>query len=315
MAELDQITATTNRKVLKTIPDQYNNVFVAFREMVRLGNTEKQSGHQVQISFEYQETSAGGYVDGDHAALTPAEETIIAGNYFDWTYALVPMYMSKRETRRNAGKERIFNLAEKKGASAMKRLMRLQNTYIYTGDGTSNTPLGFDYFIKTTGTTGQLVISTWTTWQGKTKTVTGGVSSLVMDDINDLIADCMDEDHNPKIALCDYDIWQRLQALTNPQIVYQGEKYATRQLNGKEFEASGMIFVFDRHAPASKIYLIDPETWWLVYDGPKKTFGIEARGWREREDYGGWTLQYVVGLTGQNTCDQPRNNGILTITA
>ena len=311
---LDQITATTNRKVIKEMPDQYFNKAVAMREMYKLGNTEKQTGHQVHLAFEYAETSAGGYVDGDHAALTPAEETIIVGTYFSWCYALVPMYMSQREARRNAGPEQLFNLAEKKGKSAMKRLVNLQNTYMYTGLGTSNRPLGFDYFIKTTGTVGDLDITVYTTYQGKTKTVSGGIGSLVIDDVNDLIADCMDDNEGPKIALSDWDIWQRLQAITNPQAIYTGDKYQGRQLNGKWFEASGMLFVFDRGAPANTIYLIDPETWYLIYNGPGSTYGVELGQWEKRIDYGK-TLQYVVSLTGQNICINSKKNGKLTITS
>lgn len=309
---LDQLTSTTTRKVIKVMPDQYHNRFVAMREMYRMGNVQKQTGREVHAAFEYQETSAGGYVDGDHTALTPAEETIIVGTYFSWCYALVPMYMSQREARKNSGPEQLFNLAEKKGDAAMKRLQRLQNTYIYTGVGTSNTPLGFDYFIKTSGTVGDLDIGTYTTYQGKTKTISGGVGALIMDDINDLMADCMDDNEGPKIALSDWDIWQQLQKLTNPQATYVGEKYSARQLNGKSFEASAMTFVFDKHAPAGKIYLIDPETWYLIYNGPESTYGVELGSWEKRVDYGA-TLQYVVALTGQNICVNSRKNGVLTI--
>lgn len=309
---LAEMEAITNRKILKECPDTYHNKFVALGQMFQDVPVEQQSGRAVQIPFQYRETDQGGYYDGSHTALTVAQYSTIVGGYLDWSYLYIDEYINHKEMAQNSGKEAFVNLMDNRGADIVKKAKRLHCVNTYTGTLSSNEITGFDYWLQTGGTVANTDTAVYTTFASNLKTQTGGVSSLSKDDLNDILVDIYTDTGEPRLAFAGWDIWQRLQAITEGQVRYgQGEG---RKINAPSFQIDNVTFYFDSYAPANYIYFIDPTSWKWIVNGPKSTYGLSADKWEKNPTYVK-TWQKIVTWCGQLVCINPRLNGKYTITA
>jgi len=312
MAILAEMDAITNRKILDYCPDTYHNDFVCLRETFRTMTVLQQSGKAVQIPFKYRETNQGGYYDGSHTQLTVAKYSTIVGGYLGWSHLYVDEYIGGDEMAENSGPEAFVDLMEQRGKDIVDRAMRLHCTNAYSGTMSSNEIMGFAGWLLSSGSVAEIDVGVYTTFASNLKTQTGGVSAMTKDDLNDLLVDIFTDSGNPRLAFCDWNIWQRLQALTEAQVRYEpGEG---RKINAQWFDLNNVRFYFDSHATANKIYFIDPTTWRWIVKGPKKTYGITVGKWHDRNDYVD-TKQKVVKWCGQLVCIDARRNGVYTITA
>lgn len=317
MAETTGISISTKRLYAMLIDNNFNqhNALAAARTK---WTQKTPSGSEYVMPTGADEVADLAFYDGTDTALPSTTEanTLFRGPTLPWTFSHAITYIDHATRARNVGKERVFGEMIERGEIAAESHMRLLNTNITQGDGTSNTISGFPDFVNTSGNYAGVTQASGFWASNAAVTVTGGVTNLTIDKVNNAINLSLGRiEGEPGLdVFTSWAVQRQLQTLGgqqqragHPAPVFD---FGTKSDGSPSIRTQGFEWIFDRAmdvASDNTIYFIPPSVMDWIYD-----LNNEAKPWHDLTARISTMAITFLGF-GNMACRRPNATAKITI--
>ena len=203
----------------------------------------------------------GSYSGYDSISLTP--QAGISAAEYDWKQYAGSISISGIEEAKNNGEQEIINLLEAKIMQAEESMREGFNTMFY-GDGTGNSGKnwnGLGNLIEASGTVGNINRATAGNeyWQSYENNTAGALTIAQMATAYNTVS--VGNDH-PDLVLTTQTLFEKYEALLQPQLRYTDAKTADAGFQNLLFKAAPVVF--DAACTAGVMYFINSKYLTLV---------------------------------------------------
>ena len=201
----------------------------------------------------------GSYSGYDTISLTP--QTGISAAEYDWKQYAGSISISGIEEAKNNGEQEIINLLEAKIMQAEESMREGFNTMFY-GDGTGNSGKdwnGLGNLVESGNTVGNINSSTYSYWQSYEENTATALTLAQMATAYNTVS--VGNDH-PDLVLTTQTLFEKYEALLQPQLRYTDAKTADAGFQNLLFKAAPVVF--DASCTAGIMYFMNSKYITLV---------------------------------------------------
>ena len=260
-SNFDNLLTTTLANYRSTLTD---NVFTARPLTYKLmegGRIRMLNGGTkiVEPLIYGQNSTVGSYSGYETLSLTPQEG--ISAAEFDWKQYAASIAISGIEEAKNNGEQEIINLLEAKIMQA-EESMRESFNQMFFADGTGNSNKdwnGLGNLVESGNTVGGINSSTYTWWQSKEENTAAALTLAQMSSLYNSVS--VGNDH-PDLLLTTQTLFEKYEALLQPQLRYTDTKTADAGFQNLLFKAAPVMY--DVHCTAGVFYMLNSKYLTLV---------------------------------------------------
>jgi len=260
-SNFDNLLTTTLANYRSTLTD---NVFTARPLTYKLmegGRIRMLNGGTkiVEPLIYGQNSTVGSYSGYETLSLTPQEG--ISAAEFEWKQYAASIAISGIEEAKNNGEQEIINLLEAKIMQA-EESMRESFNQMFFADGTGNSSKdwnGLGNLVESGNTVGGINSSTYTWWQSKEENTSAALTLAQMSSLYNSVS--VGNDH-PDLLLTTQTLFEKYEALLQPQLRYTDTKTADAGFQNLLFKAAPVMY--DVHCTAGVFYMLNSKYLTLV---------------------------------------------------
>jgi len=260
-SNFDNLLTTTLANYRSTLTD---NVFTARPLTYKLmegGRIRMLNGGTkiVEPLIYGQNSTVGSYSGYETLALTPQEG--ISAAEFEWKQYAASIAISGIEEAKNNGEQEIINLLEAKIMQA-EESMRESFNQMFFADGTGNSSKdwnGLGNLVESGNTVGGINSSTYTWWASKED---NDAVALSLADMSSLYNNVSVGNDHPDLLLTTQTLFEKYEALLQPQLRYTDTKTADAGFQNLLFKAAPVMY--DVHCTAGVFYMLNTKYLTLV---------------------------------------------------
>jgi hypothetical protein len=204
-------------------------------------------------------STVGSYSGYETLSLTPQEG--ISAAEFEWKQYAASIAISGIEEAKNNGEQEIINLLEAKIMQA-EESMRESFNQMFFADGTGNSSKdwnGLGNLVESGNTVGGISSSTYSWWQSKEENTAAALTLAQMSTLYNNVS--VGNDH-PDLLLTTQTLFEKYEALLQPQLRYTDTKTADAGFQNLLFKAAPVVF--DVSCTAGVMYFINSKYLTLV---------------------------------------------------
>ena len=260
-SNFDNLLTTTLANYRSTLTD---NVFTARPLTYKLmegGRIRMLNGGTkiVEPLIYGQNSTVGSYSGYETLSLTPQEG--ISAAEFEWKQYAASIAISGIEEAKNNGEQEIINLLEAKIMQA-EESMRESFNQMFFADGTGNSSKdwnGLGNLVESGNTVGGINSSTYSWWASKEDNDAVALSLADMSSLYNSVS--VGNDH-PDLLLTTQTLFEKYEALLQPQLRYTDTKTADAGFQNLLFKAAPVMY--DVHCTAGVFYMLNTKYLTLV---------------------------------------------------
>ena len=260
-SNFDNLLTTTLANYRSTLTD---NVFTARPLTYKLmegGRIRMLNGGTkiVEPLIYGQNSTVGSYSGYETLSLTPQEG--ISAAEFEWKQYAASIAISGIEEAKNNGEQEIINLLEAKIMQA-EESMRESFNQMFFADGTGNSSKdwnGLGNLVESGNTVGGINSSTYSWWQSKEENTAAALTLAQMSSLYNSVS--VGNDH-PDLLLTTQTLFEKYEALLQPQLRYTDTKTADAGFQNLLFKAAPVMY--DVHCTAGVFYMLNSKYLTLV---------------------------------------------------
>jgi hypothetical protein len=260
-SNFDNLLTTTLANYRSTLTD---NVFTARPLTYKLmegGRIRMLNGGTkiVEPLIYGQNSTVGSYSGYETLSLTPQEG--ISAAEFEWKQYAASIAISGIEEAKNNGEQEIINLLEAKIMQA-EESMRESFNQMFFADGTGNSSKdwnGLGNLVESGNTVGGINSSTYSWWQSKEDNTSAALTLAQMSSLYNSVS--VGNDH-PDLLLTTQTLFEKYEALLQPQLRYTDTKTADAGFQNLLFKAAPVMY--DVHCTAGVFYMLNSKYLTLV---------------------------------------------------
>ena len=260
-SNFDNLLTTTLANYRSTLTD---NVFTARPLTYKLmegGRIRMLNGGTkiVEPLIYGQNSTVGSYSGYETLSLTP-QEGISAAEY-EWKQYAASIAISGIEEAKNNGEQEIINLLEAKIMQA-EESMRESFNQMFFADGSGNSSKdwnGLGNLVESGNTVGGINSTNYTWWQSKEDNTVAALTLAQMSSLYNSVS--VGNDH-PDLLLTTQTLFEKYEALLQPQLRYTDAKTADAGFQNLLFKAAPVVF--DASCTAGVMYFINSKYLTLV---------------------------------------------------
>ena len=259
----DALLSTTLANYRDQLTDNVFNDRVLTNHLMSKGRIRMVNGGTkiVEPLIYGQNTTVASYSGYDPISLT-AQTGITAAEY-EWKQYAASIAISGIEEAKNNGEQEIINLLEAKIMQAEESMREGFNTMFF-GDGTGNSGKdwnGLGNLIEASGTVGGINRATAGNeyWQSYEQNTAGALTLAQMATAYNTVS--VGNDH-PDLILTTQTLFEKYEALLQPQLRYTDTKTADAGFQNLLFKAAPVVF--DAAAPTGNMYFVNSKYLTLV---------------------------------------------------
>lgn len=260
-SNFDNLLTTTLANYRSTLTD---NVFTARPLTYKLmegGRIRMLNGGTkiVEPLIYGQNSTVGSYSGYETLALTPQEG--ISAAEFEWKQYAASIAISGIEEAKNNGEQEIINLLEAKIMQA-EESMRESFNQMFFADGTGNSSKdwnGLGNLVESGNTVGGINSSTYSWWASKEENTSAALTLAQMSSLYNNVS--VGNDH-PDLLLTTQTLFEKYEALLQPQLRYTDTKTADAGFQNLLFKAAPVMY--DVHCTAGVFYMLNTKYLTLV---------------------------------------------------
>ncbi len=260
-SNFDNLLTTTLANYRSTLTD---NVFTARPLTYKLmegGRIRMLNGGTkiVEPLIYGQNSTVGSYSGYETLSLTPQEG--ISAAEFEWKQYAASIAISGIEEAKNNGEQEIINLLEAKIMQA-EESMRESFNQMFFADGTGNSSKdwnGLGNLVESGNTVGGINSSTYSWWQSKEENTSAALTLAQMSSLYNSVS--VGNDH-PDLLLTTQTLFEKYEALLQPQLRYTDTKTADAGFQNLLFKAAPVMY--DVHCTAGVFYMLNSKYLTLV---------------------------------------------------
>jgi len=260
-SNFDNLLTTTLANYRSTLTD---NVFTARPLTYKLmegGRIRMLNGGTkiVEPLIYGQNSTVGSYSGYETLSLTPQEG--ISAAEFEWKQYAASIAISGIEEAKNNGEQEIINLLEAKIMQA-EESMRESFNQMFFADGTGNSSKdwnGLGNLVESGNTVGGINSSTYTWWASKED---NDAVALSLADMSSLYNNVSVGNDHPDLLLTTQTLFEKYEALLQPQLRYTDTKTADAGFQNLLFKAAPVMY--DVHCTAGVFYMLNTKYLTLV---------------------------------------------------
>jgi hypothetical protein len=259
----DALLSTTLANYRDQLTDNVFNDRVLTNHLMSKGRIRMVNGGTkiVEPLIYGQNTTVASYSGYDPISLT-AQTGITAAEY-EWKQYAASIAISGIEEAKNNGEQEIINLLEAKIMQAEESMREGFNTMFF-GDGTGNSGKdwnGLGNLIEASGTVGGINRATAGNeyWQSYEQNTAGALTLAQMATAYNTVS--VGNDH-PDLILTTQTLFEKYEALLQPQLRYTDTKTADAGFQNLLFKAAPVVF--DAAAPSGNMYFVNSKYLTLV---------------------------------------------------
>ena len=204
-------------------------------------------------------STVGSYSGYETLSLTPQEG--ISAAEFEWKQYAASIAISGIEEAKNNGEQEIINLLEAKIMQA-EESMRESFNQMFFADGTGNSGKdwnGLGNLVESGNTVGGINSSTYSWWQSKED---NDAVALSLADMSSLYNNVSVGNDHPDLLLTTQTLFEKYEALLQPQLRYTDTKTADAGFQNLLFKAAPVMY--DVHCTAGVFYMLNTKYLTLV---------------------------------------------------
>jgi len=204
-------------------------------------------------------STVGSYSGYETLSLTPQEG--ISAAEFEWKQYAASIAISGIEEAKNNGEQEIINLLEAKIMQA-EESMRESFNQMFFADGTGNSGKdwnGLGNLVESGNTVGGINSSTYSWWQSKGD---NDAVALSLADMSSLYNNVSVGNDHPDLLLTTQTLFEKYEALLQPQLRYTDTKTADAGFQNLLFKAAPVMY--DVHCTAGVFYMLNTKYLTLV---------------------------------------------------
>lgn len=311
----DVLTTTITSRTGK-LADNMSENNALFKRLKSKGKIRPVSGGSKIIEeLEYGQGDMTWYSGYDTITYTPKQ--LFTAAEYSLKLCAVPVAISGEDLLKNAGKERIVDLFEKRVENAVKTMCNKMSAAVY-GDGTGSSGKeigGLALLVADTPTTGTVGgINRATTgnefWRNKSTQMTDALSTdnihASMDKM--YMSLCRGTD-KPDLIVCGNDLYSIYEASLLPQQRYSDNKMAEAGFTSIKFKGADLVCDGGQggHCPDNKIYFLNTD---YLYLRPHKERDMKVIG-GERMAVNQDAIYKIIGWAGNMTMSNAALQGVL----
>lgn len=260
-SNFDNLLTTTLANYRSTLTD---NVFTARPLTYKLmegGRIRMLNGGTkiVEPLIYGQNSTVGSYSGYETLSLTPQEG--ISAAEFEWKQYAASIAISGIEEAKNNGEQEIINLLEAKIMQA-EESMRESFNQMFFADGTGNSSKdwnGLGNLVESGNTVGGINSSTYSWWASKED---NDAVALSLADMSSLYNGVSVGNDHPDLLLTTQTLFEKYEALLQPQLRYTDTKTADAGFQNLLFKAAPVMY--DVHCTAGVFYMLNTKYLTLV---------------------------------------------------
>jgi len=260
-SNFDNLLTTTLANYRSTLTD---NVFTARPLTYKLmegGRIRMLNGGTkiVEPLIYGQNSTVGSYSGYETLSLTPQEG--ISAAEFEWKQYAASIAISGIEEAKNNGEQEIINLLEAKIMQA-EESMRESFNQMFFADGTGNSNKdwnGLGNLVESGNTVGGISSSTYSWWASKEENTATALTLAQMSSLYNNVS--VGNDH-PDLLLTTQTLFEKYEALLQPQLRYTDTKTADAGFQNLLFKAAPVMY--DVHCTAGVFYMLNSKYLTLV---------------------------------------------------
>ena len=260
-SNFDNLLTTTLANYRSTLTD---NVFTARPLTYKLmegGRIRMLNGGTkiVEPLIYGQNSTVGSYSGYETLSLTPQEG--ISAAEFEWKQYAASIAISGIEEAKNNGEQEIINLLEAKIMQA-EESMRESFNQMFFSDGTGNSSKdwnGLGNLVESGNTVGGINSSTYTWWASKED---NDAVALSLADMSSLYNNVSVGNDHPDLLLTTQTLFEKYEALLQPQLRYTDTKTADAGFQNLLFKAAPVMY--DVHCTSGVFYMLNSKYLTLV---------------------------------------------------
>jgi len=260
-SNFDNLLTTTLANYRSTLTD---NVFTARPLTYKLmegGRIRMLNGGTkiVEPLIYGQNSTVGSYSGYETLSLTPQEG--ISAAEFEWKQYAASIAISGIEEAKNNGEQEIINLLEAKIMQA-EESMRESFNQMFFADGTGNSNKdwnGLGNLVESGNTVGGINSSTYSWWASKEENTSAALTLAQMSSLYNSVS--VGNDH-PDLLLTTQTLFEKYEALLQPQLRYTDTKTADAGFQNLLFKAAPVMY--DVHCTAGVFYMLNSKYLTLV---------------------------------------------------
>ena len=260
-SNFDNLLTTTLANYRSTLTD---NVFTARPLTYKLMENGRirmlNGGTKIVEPLIYgQNSTVGSYSGYETLSLTPQEG--ISAAEFEWKQYAASIAISGIEEAKNNGEQEIINLLEAKIMQA-EESMRESFNQMFFADGTGNSSKdwnGLGNLVESGNTVGGINSSTYTWWASKED---NDAVALSLADMSSLYNNVSVGNDHPDLLLTTQTLFEKYEALLQPQLRYTDAKTADAGFQNLLFKAAPVVF--DASCTAGIMYFMNSKYITLV---------------------------------------------------
>ena len=260
-SNFDNLLTTTLANYRSTLTD---NVFTARPLTYKLmegGRIRMLNGGTkiVEPLIYGQNSTVGSYSGYETLSLTPQEG--ISAAEFEWKQYAASIAISGIEEAKNNGEQEIINLLEAKIMQA-EESMRESFNQMFFADGTGNSSKdwnGLGNLVESGNTVGGINSSTYSWWASKEENTSAALTLAQMSNLYNSVS--VGNDH-PDLLLTTQTLFEKYEALLQPQLRYTDTKTADAGFQNLLFKAAPVMY--DVHCTAGVFYMLNSKYLTLV---------------------------------------------------
>lgn len=272
-------------------------------------------GSKIIEELEYGEGDMTWYSGYDTIEYTPKQ--LFTAAEYSLKLCAVPVAISGEDILKNAGKEQVLDLFEKRVENAIKTMSNKMSAAVY-GDGTGSSGKeigGLALLVADSPNTGVVGgIDRATTgnefWRNKSTTLS---ESLTTDNIHSAMDKmymslCRGTD-KPDLIVCGNDVYSMYEASLLPQQRYVDNKLADAGFTSIKFKGADLICDGGQggHCPEDKIYFLNTDYIYLRHHKERNMKVIGGERMAVNQD----ALYKIIGWAGNMTMSNAALQGVL----
>ena len=260
-SNFDNLLTTTLANYRSTLTD---NVFTARPLTYKLmegGRIRMLNGGTkiVEPLIYGQNSTVGSYSGYETLSLTPQEG--ISAAEFEWKQYAASIAISGIEEAKNNGEQEIINLLEAKIMQA-EESMRESFNQMFFADGTGNSSKdwnGLGNLVESGNTVGGINSTTYSWWASQEENTVAALTLAQMSSLYNSVS--VGNDH-PDLLLTTQTLFEKYEALLQPQLRYTDTKTADAGFQNLLFKAAPVMY--DVHCTAGVFYMLNTKYLTLV---------------------------------------------------
>lgn len=272
-------------------------------------------GSKIIEELEYGEGDMTWYSGYDTIEYTPKQ--LFTAAEYSLKLCAVPVAISGEDILKNAGKEQVLDLFEKRVENAIKTMSNKMSAAVY-GDGTGSSGKeigGLALLVAdspNTGVVGRIDRATTGNefWRNKSTTLS---ESLTTDNIHSAMDKmymslCRGTD-KPDLIVCGNDVYSMYEASLLPQQRYVDNKLADAGFTSIKFKGADLICDGGQggHCPEDKIYFLNTDYIYLRHHKERNMKVIGGERMAVNQD----ALYKIIGWAGNMTMSNAALQGVL----